>query len=94
MNVESYRPEILDSLTQILEKSPNTRIFLTGRRHIHGEIDKHLSKRATFLSIQPNRDDIVGYVRMRLSKDTSLDRIDSSLEDEIVRSVTKNNPET
>ena len=91
--VESYRPEILDSLTQILEKSPNTRIFLTGRRHIRDEIDRHLGERATFLSIQPNRDDIVGYVRMRLSKDTSLDRMDS-LEDEIIKSITKNIPET
>ena len=32
--VESHQPEILDSLRQILEKSANTRIFLTARRHI------------------------------------------------------------
>ena len=92
--VEKHRPEILDSLRQILEKSPNTRIFLTGRRHIGGEIDRHLGERTTVLSIKPNRDDIVGYIRMRLNKDTSLDRMDSGLEDEIIKGITENIPET
>ena len=92
--VEKHRPEILDSLRQILEKSPNTRIFLTGRRHIGGEIDRHLGERTTVLSIKPNRDDIVGYIRMRLNKDTSLDRMHSGLEDEIIKGITENIPET
>ena len=92
--VEGYRYEILDSLRQILEKSPNTRIFLTGRRHIRSEIDRHLGERTMVLSIRPNRDDIVGYIRMRLNKDASLDRMDSGLEDEIIESITENIPET
>ena len=92
--MERHRPEVLDSLRQILEKSPNTRIFLTGRRHIRGEIDKHLGGRAEILSIKPNYDDIVGYIRMRLSKDTSLDAMDSGLEAEIIKSITENIPET
>ena len=92
--MERHRPEVLDSLRQILEKSPNTRIFLTGRRHIRGEIDKHLGGRAEILSIKPNYDDIVGYIRMRLRKDTSLDAMDSGLEAEIIKSITENIPET
>jgi len=92
--VERHRPEVLDSLRQILEKSPNTRILLTGRRHIWREIETHLGGRAVVLSIKPNVDDIVGYVQMRLSKDTSLGAVDSGLEDEIIKSVTKNIPET
>ena len=92
--VEGYRPEILDSLLQILEGSPNTRIFLTGRRHIGGEIDRHLGERTTVLSIKPKVDDIVGYIRMRLNKDTSRDRIGSGLEDEIIKGITENIPET
>ena len=92
--VERHRPEILDSLRQILEGSPNTRIFLTGRRHTRGEVDRHLGQEATFLSIKPKHDDIVGYVRMRLSKDTSRDRMDSGLEDEIIKRITENIPET
>ena len=92
--VERDRPEILDSLRQILEKSPNTRIFLTGRRHIQGEVAWHLGERATVLPIKIKHDDIVGYVRMRLIKDTSLDKVDSDLEDEIIKSITQNIPET
>jgi len=91
---ERHRPEVLDSLRQILEKSPNTRIFLTGRQHIRGEINKYLGERAEILSIKPNYDDIVGYIRMRLSKDTSLGAMDSGLEAEIIKSITENIPET
>jgi len=92
--VERHRPEVLDSLRQILDKSPNTRIFLTGRQHIRGELETHLGGKAVVLSIKPNSDDIVGYVRMRLSKDTSLRANDSGLEDEIIKSFTENIPET
>ena len=92
--VERHRPEVLGSLRQIFEKSPNTRIFLTGRRHIRGEIDKHLGGRAEILSIKPNYDDTVGYIRMRLSKDTSLDAMDNGLEAEIIKSIAENIPET
>ena len=92
--MERHRPEVLDSLKQILEKSPSTRIFLTGRRHIQGEIDRHLGGRTEILSIKPNYDDTVGYIRMRLSKDTSLDAMDGSLEAEIIKSIVENIPET
>ena len=92
--VERHRLEVLDSLRQILDKSPNTRIFLTGRGSIQGEIETHFGGRAAVLSIKPNSDDIVGYVRMRLSKDTFQDAMDSGLEGEIIKSVTENIPET
>ena len=39
---EKYRPEILGSLEMVLEESPSTRIFLTGRQHIRDEINKNL----------------------------------------------------
>ena len=92
--MERHRPEVLDSLKQILEKSPNTRIFLTGRWHIRGEIDKHLGGRAEILSIKLNYDDTAEYIRMRLSKDTSRNAMDSGLEAEIIKTITENIPET
>ena len=93
--VEGHRPEVLDSLRQILEKCQYTRIFLTGRRHIWGEIDRHLSRRAAVLSIKPNDDDIARYIRMRLSRSICYrSAMDSDLEDQIIRSVAKNFPET
>ena len=92
--VEGHRPEVLDSLRQIHEKSPKTRIFLTGRQHIRGEIDRYLGGRTVVLFIKPNNSDIVEYIRMRLSKDTSLDAMDSGLEAEIIESIAENIPET
>jgi len=91
--VERHRPEVLDSLQQVIERSPNARIFLTGRPHIQGEVDRHL-RGAVVLSIKPNHDDIVGYVRMRLSKGPSLDGMDDGMEDEIIKGITENIPET
>ena len=92
--VEGHRPEVLNSLKQVLEKSPDARIFLTGRRHIQGEIERCLGGKVEILSIKPKDEDIAGYIRMRLSKDTSLDSMDSSLEGEIIKSITENIPET
>jgi len=91
---ERHRPEVLGSLRQILEKSSNARIFLTGRRHIRGEIESCLGGRLAILSVKPSDDDIVGYIRMRLSKDTALDAMDSGLEGEIIKSIVENIPET
>ena len=92
--VEKHRPEVLDSLKQILEKSPSTRIFLTGRWHIREEIDEHLGGSAEILSIKLNYDDTAEYIRMRLSKDTSRNAMDSGLEAEIIKTITENIPET
>ena len=91
---ERHRHEVLDSLRQILEKSPYTRIFLTGRPHIWGEIDKHLNGRVAILSIKPNDGDIAGYIQTRLSKDRSLSAMETSLEDEIIQRITESVPET
>jgi len=92
--VEGNQPEVLDSLRQILEKSANTRIFLTARRHIRDEIERYLGARAAILSIKPTNNDIVGYIRIRLSKDSCRDAIDGSLEAEIIKSITSTIPET
>ena len=92
--VEGHRPEVLDSLRQILAKSPKTRIFLTGRQHIRGEIERHLAGKEVILSINPNNDDIVGYIQMRLNKDTSPGAMDSGLEAEIIKRIAENIPET
>jgi len=92
--VEGYQPEVLGSLRQILEKSSSTRIFLTARRHIRGEMERHLGPRAAILSIKPSNNDIVGYIRMRLSKDRCRDAMDAGLEAEIIESIAKNISET
>ena len=82
-----YRVELLGSLNQIFQKSPSVRIFLTGRPHIGGEIDKHLSGRAATRAITPTRDDIIIFLRAKLKEDTIPDAMDESLEEEIINDI-------
>lgn len=88
--VVGHRHKILGSLKQILEKSPNTRVFLTGRPHIRGEVDSRLARRAATVSISPIKDDIASYLRARLEEDPNPDAMDSRLEAEILKKI----PET
>ena len=85
--VPEHRVKLLDSFNQILQKSPATRIFVTGRPHIRPEIGKRLAGRVTSLSISTKRDDIIRYLHSRLEEDTTLDAMDSSLEAEILKKI-------
>jgi len=85
--VPEHRVKILDSLNQILQNSPGTRIFVTGRPHIRSEIGRRLAGRVTTLPISSKRDDIVRYFHSRLEEDTVPDAMDSSLEAEILRKI-------
>ena len=82
-----YRVELLGSLNQIFQKSPSVRIFLTGRPHIGGEIDKHLAGRTATRAITPTRDDIIIFLRAKLKEDTIPDAMDESLEEEIIKNI-------
>ena len=79
------RVKLLDSLSQIVQKSPDARIFLTGRQHIRGEVEKHLAARAAIRSITPTKDDIVVFIRAKLREDTIRDAMNESLEEEIIK---------
>ena len=85
--IPKHRLEVLDALGQILQGSPNTRIFMTGRPHIRSVVERGLGGRATSVSIKPRDDDIVTYLRARLRKDTTPEVMDSSLEDDIMKSI-------
>ena len=82
-----HRVKLLDSLGQLLQQSPGTRIFMTGRRYIEPEIGRHLSGRVTSLSISPKRHDIVTYIHSRLAADTTPDAMDSTLEADILKKI-------
>ena len=85
---QGYRIELLGSLNQIIQNSPSVRIFLTGRPHIRGEIDKHLLGRAATRPITTTKDDII-FLRAKLKADTIPDAIDETLEEEIIKNVSE-----
>jgi len=84
------RAKILISLGEIIQKSPTTRVFLTGRPHIHGEVETRLPGGVAAVPVSPWKGDIIYYIRRRLEEDPSPDEMDSSLEMEIVNKI----PET
>ena len=85
-----HRVKLLNFLNQILQRSHGSRLFVTGRPHIRGEVDNHLAGRAVTRSITPTRNDIITFLRAKLKDDTIPDAMDSSLEEEIIQNI----PET
>ena len=85
--VAIHRVKILDSLKQILEKSPSTRIFITGRPHIRDEVEKRLGGKVIGVSLCPNKEDIIRYLRVRLGEDETPDAMDESLVADILERV-------
>jgi len=85
--VLEHRTKLLNSLNEILQESPDTRIFATGRAHIRLDITKRLAGRVTSLPISTKRDDIVRYLHSRLEEDPTPDAMDTSLEAEILRKI-------
>ena len=79
-----YLPELLESLRNIIRESPRTRIFLTGRPHVRGDIQRYFS-RTVVIPISPNPDDIRNYVEMRLDRDTEPEAMSNDLRVDIVR---------
>ena len=85
-----HRVKIFDSLKQILEKSPGTRIFITGRPHIRGEIEKRLSGQVISISLSPNKEDITRYLRVKLGEDETPDAMDEDLVADILERIPEN----
>ena len=81
------RAKILTSLGEIIQKSPTTRVFLTGRPHIRSEVETRLPRGAVAVSVSPWKEDIIHYIRKRLEEDPSPDEMDDSLESEIVKKI-------
>ena len=85
--VAEYRGKLLDSLDQILHKSPSTRIFLAGRLHVRNEVEKHLAGRVVAVSITPTKADIIRFLKAKLREDTTPDAMDNSLEEDIIKNI-------
>jgi len=92
--VPEHRMVVLESLGQILQASPNTRIFITGRSHIRSEVERRLDGTATFILIEPTGDGIVSYLREKLRNDTTPEIMSSALEANIMESISQLSSET
>jgi len=71
--LRQHRPEFLRSLQQIIDDTPNVRLFLTGRSYILGELDNHLTKGANVIQIVADLGDITRYLNRRMEDDRCQD---------------------
>ena len=91
--VPEHRMVVLRSLGQMLQGSPNTRLFMTGRPHVRSEVEREMGG-ATFLFIRATEDGVVRFLREKLSQDTIPNMMSSTLEGDIVTSIPAINSET
>ena len=87
------RAKILISLRDIIKMSPTTRVLMTGRPHVGGEVEKHLPGGVAVLSISPRKEDIIRYIHRKLAEDSTSEEMDERLEAEIVRKIPETVPE-
>ena len=79
------RPELWDSLQHIVRDCPNIRLFITGRPLIREEARNYFPGYPDLPAVKPAREDIQGYLSMRLKKDVEKEAMDAELEADILR---------
>ena len=86
------RLKLLNSLREILQKSPGTRLFLTGKPDILSEIEAQLGRTVKFVSITTTKGDVISYLRARLDEDPAPEAMDSILKADILNRITQTMP--
>ena len=84
------RVDLLNSLQQILGTSLLTRIFIIARPHVRPEIERRLPGRVMSVSIGLNKNDITGYLRLRLDEDETPEAMNESLKADILKKIPEN----
>ena len=84
------RVKLLNSLQQVLETSPGTRIFVIVRPHVRADTEKRLAGLVISMSVGTSKDDIFEYLRLKLDEDETPDAMDENLKADILEKI----PET
>ena len=82
-----HRIVVLDSLNQILQASPNTRLFMTGRPQVRSEVRRKLDEMAAFIVIRASEDGVHRFLCEKVKMDTIPDMMSSTLEGDIMKSI-------
>jgi len=87
------RAVFLQLLKKIINKSRNTRLFLTGRLHIRLEIDRQFNRPFTTITIHPTHNDIRQYLTVKLDNDFGDGAMDDELKEEIITTISRKDSE-
>jgi len=92
--VPEHLTVVLESLAEILQGSPSTRIFMTGRPHVRSEVERKLEGAAAFVFIRTTEYGVLRFLRERLRKDRLPNMMSGTLEREIMESIPAISSET
>ena len=91
--VPEYRARLLRSLHQIVDTSPNARLFLTLRPYIQLDLESNIPLDMGIITIQPRFSDIQTYLVTRLDADPHPAAMDNELRSEIMTRIPRESPE-
>jgi len=92
--VPAHRIAVLRSLGEILQGSPNIRLFMTGRPHVRREVERELGAAVKFVFIRATEDGVLTFLREKLRWDTIPDMMSSTLEEDIMKRIPAISSET
>jgi len=72
--------KLVNSLQQILKIFPHSRMVIIGKPNLRVEIEKRLGGRVISMMLGPSKDDITGYLGLRLDEDGISDTMNESQE--------------
>lgn len=79
------RSQFLQAIKDLSTTSDSMRLFLTGRKHIQGEVQRLLETLPqNEVEIMAHSDDIRQYLKRKIAEDTNPDAMDDALENEIL----------
>jgi len=80
-------PEFLRSLHSIVTGLPNVRLFMTGRSHIQARLGEHYGGALRIIQFKPAKEDIIGYLEMKLRDDEFREEMDNELRKGIMEEI-------
>ena len=92
--VPEYRMVVLKVLGQIVQGSPNTRLFMTGRPNVRSEVEREFGGAAAFILIRATEDGVVRFLHEKLRRDPIRNTMSIPLEGDIMESIPAISSET
>jgi len=90
---DKHLSQLLTSLRIVSQRSPGVRLFITGRPHIQGAVEKYLPGSVQVIPFSPNSQDIGEYLEMRLKHDSDSEAMSPALEADIMRRIPEKIPD-
>jgi len=81
------RSEFLRALRQIIRDAPNTRLFLTTRSCIRGELDQFLTVDPYTIKIVADQGDVARYLNHKMDNDRDPNLMSEDLRNDIMRTI-------